>query len=353
MKAQSKKNREDWFAIESDDVAEILGTNIDTGLTESEIGAKRAEFGKNTLPEKKKVPAWIGFMKHFNDILIYILLAAAVVTAVLGHYADTVVIVFVAIVNASIGFFQENKAEKALAAIRNLLSQKSHVVRDGVRLDVDAVDLVPGDVVMLNPGDKVPADLRLVRADNLMIEESPLTGESVPSEKSVPVLASDTELGDRVNMAFSGTTVSAGTGLGIVVATGGMTELGKINQMLADVDQMTTPLLKQTAKFGKVVSIVILGLSLLIFLFWHYLRDYETGELLMSVIGLAVAAIPEGLPAILSIILAIGVQNMAKRHAIIRNLPSVETLGSVSVICSDKTGTLTKNEMTVQILAAG
>ena len=339
-----------WYTLSTDEMVKLQDSHVTEGLSESEAAQRLQIFGKNLLPEKKKVNVIIKFIKHFNDILIYVLFVAAAITLFLAHYIDTAVIVVVAIINASIGFFQENKAEKALEDIKKMLSLKAQVLRHGKRLEIDASELVPGDVVMLSPGDKVPADLRLIRADNLRIEESPLTGESVPTGKQVDALPQDTMLGDRINMAFSGTTVSAGTGVGIVVAVGEGTELGRINQMMSDVGELTTPLLKQTAQFGKMVSLVILAGSAFIFLFGYFFRHYETQDLLMSVIGLAIAAIPEGLPAILSIILAIGVQNMARRNSIVRTLPSVETLGSVSVICSDKTGTLTKNEMTVKML---
>ncbi|MDR2145382.1 MAG: cation-transporting P-type ATPase, partial [Tannerella sp.] len=339
-----------WHALDVDEAVKLLDANTIEGLTESEAANRLRTFGKNLLPEKRKEGNFIKFLKHFNDILIYVLFAAAVITFFLHHYIDTVVIVIVAIINASIGFFQENKAEKALEDIKKLLSLKAQVIRDGKRLEIDASELTVGDVVLLSPGDKIPADLRLVRTDNLRIEESPLTGESAPTEKQPDILPEDTMLGDRINMAFSSTTVSAGTGMGVVVGVGESTEIGRINQMMSDVKELTTPLLKQTAQFGKMVSVVILGGAALIFLFGYFFRNYETHALLMSVIGLAIAAIPEGLPAILSIILAIGVQNMAKRNSIVRTLPSVETLGSVSVICSDKTGTLTKNEMTVKTL---
>ncbi|MCL2650550.1 MAG: cation-transporting P-type ATPase, partial [Candidatus Azobacteroides sp.] len=294
----------------------------------------------------------IKFLKHFNDILIYILFVAAIVTFFVKGYFDAIIILIVAIVNASIGFFQENKAEKALENIKKMLSLKAQVIRNGKRMEIDASDLTIGDIAFLSPGDKIPADMRLLKTDNLRVEESALTGESVPTEKKVNALPENTELGDHINMAFSGTTVSAGTGMGVVIATGANTELGKINQMMSNVEELTTPLLKQTAKFGKVISFVIVGGAALIFLFGYFFRSetYETYQLLLSVIGLAIAAIPEGLPAILAIILSIGVQNMAKRKSIIRTLPSVETLGSVSVICSDKTGTLTQNEMTVKTL---
>ena len=339
-----------WYTFDTEEVVKLLDTHVTEGLSESEAARRLQIFGKNLLPEKKKTSKFLRFLKHFNDILIYVLFAAAIITFFLAHYIDTAVIVVVAIINASIGFFQENKAEKALEDIKKMLSLKAQIIRSGQRLEIDASELAVGDIVLLSPGDKVPADLRLIRAANLRIEESPLTGESVPAEKQTDALPADTMLGDRINMAFSSTTVSAGTGAGIVVATGEGTEIGRINQMMSDVKELTTPLLKQTAQFGKAVSIVILLGAALIFLFGYFFRHYETQSLLMSVIGLAIAAIPEGLPAILSIILAIGVQNMAKRNSIVRTLPSVETLGSVSVICSDKTGTLTKNEMTVKTM---
>ena len=342
-----------WHSVKTDEAVDILKSDMTNGLSQSESVERLKTFGKNLLPEKKKESNIIRFLKHFNDILIYVLLVAALITAFLQHYVDTIVILLVTVFNAAIGFFQENKAEKALEDIKKMLSLKAMVIRDGKRIEIDASNLVVGDVVLLSPGDKVPADIRIIKSDHLKTEESALTGESLPIEKNPTALEEDTVLGDRINMAFSGTAVSAGTGLGLVIATGKDTELGKINQMMSDVSPLTTPLLKQTAEFGKIVSFVILFGSLVIFLFGYFFRHYETQELLMSVIGLAIAAIPEGLPAILSIILAIGVQNMVRRKAIVRTLPSVETLGSVSVICSDKTGTLTKNEMTVQALETG
>jgi len=342
------EENKNWHALDTEEIIKELNSNEEKGLTEETASQSLEKNGENKLPDKKKESRIIRFLKHFNDILIYILFIAAIISAILGHYADTIVILIVAVINAAIGFFQENKAEKALEDIKNLLSLKANVIRNGERTEIDAEKLTVGDIVLLNPGDKVPADLRLISINNLKIEESILTGESVPSEKELDVLDNDASLGDRLNMAFSGTTVSSGTGKGIVVAVGAHTELGKINEMITDMEQLTTPLLKQTSQFGKTISIVIVVIAVLIYLFGYFFRSYDSNELLMSVIGLAVAAIPEGLPAILSIILAIGVQNMAKRKAIIRNLPSVETLGAVSVICSDKTGTLTKNEMTVK-----
>ncbi|MBM4761737.1 cation-transporting P-type ATPase [Bacillus sp. B15-48] len=340
-----KENK--WYNLDSNHVIKKLETDSKIGLSNEEASKRQGEHGKNELPAGQTEPKWRKFLKHFHDVLIYVLLAAAIITFVLGHYIDTVIILLVAIINAVIGYVQENKAEKALDGIRNMLSLKANVIRDGQRAEIHSNELVPGDIVLLSAGDKVPADLRILRADNLKVEESPLTGESVSVEKNADTLPEDTVLGDKKNMVFSGTSIASGSGMGVVVATGIHTELGKINTSMTEVEEIQTPLLKQTAKFGKMISIVILFGAAAMFVFGLMFHDYETAELLLAVIGLAVAAIPEGLPAILSIILALGVQTMAKNNAIVRNLPSVETLGAVSVICSDKTGTLTKNEMTV------
>lgn len=341
------EEKKPWFSMETESVVEALDSNKTDGLNAGEAEARLEKDGKNELPEEEKESFIIKFLKHFNDILIYVLLAAAVITAVLGHYIDTAVIAVVAVVNAAIGYFQENKAEKALEGIKNMLSLTANVRRDGNRVKIESADLVAGDIVLLNAGDKIPADLRLIQAENLNVEESALTGESTSVEKKTNALESDTPLADRINMVYSGTAVASGSGTGIVTATGTATEIGKINQSISEVETLKTPLIRQTAQFGRMISGAIVGIAVLMYVFGLFLRDYAPGELLLFVIGLAVAAIPEGLPAILSIILAIGVQNMANRKAIVRNLPAVETLGSVSVICSDKTGTLTKNEMTV------
>ena len=350
MKEQYVHTHARWYAKDPQYVLDKLKTTGDKGLSAEQAAERLEEFGPNELPPAKITPPFIRFLKHFHDVLIYILFACAFVTLVLGHYADTIVILAVAVINAAIGFFQENKAEKAINDIRSLLSPQASVIRGGSRLDVQAANLTLGDIVYLSPGDKIPADLRLIRAENLRVEESALTGEAVPAEKQTMPIDPETVLGDRTNMAYCGTSVSAGTGLGVVVDIGTDTEIGHISQLIADVGDTSTPLIRQMSAFGKTVAVVVIGVAALVYLFGHYLRDYDKTELLLSTIGLAIAAIPEGLPAILSIILAIGVQNMAKRNAIVRNLPSVETLGSVSVICSDKTGTLTQNEMTVKDL---
>ncbi|UYW75702.1 cation-transporting P-type ATPase [Pseudocitrobacter faecalis] len=318
------------------------------GLSRAEAAARLQKLGPNALPQKKGKPAWLRFLAHFNDVLIYILLAAAVMTAVMGHWVDTAVILGVTVINALIGYIQESNAEKSLQSIRNMLSSDAQVIRDGKHATIPTTDLVPGDIVVLRAGDRIPADMRLIEAHNLRVEEAILTGESTVVDKHTDALTGDLPLGDRTNMLFSGTTVSAGGGVGVVVATGQATELGRINQMMADVETNRTPLLVQMDKLGKAIFVIILAMMAVLFVFSVLLRDMPMGELLLSLISLAVAAVPEGLPAIISIILSLGVQAMARKRAIIRKLPTVETLGAMTVVCSDKTGTLTMNEMTVK-----
>lgn len=336
-----------WYGIETTDLLKLLNTDADSGLSEEEAAERQEKFGPNELPDPKKDPALVKFFKHFNDVLIYVLLAAAVITLFLGHYIDTAVILMVVVINAIIGYIQQAKAEKALESIRKMLSLKATTLRSSVRKRVLSAELVPGDIVVLTAGDKIPADIRVLEAVNLNVEESSLTGESTAVEKNSAVLPDGTGLGDRLNMLFAGTTIASGSGVGIVVAIGADTELGKISSSMEEVEGLQTPLLKQTAAFGKVISLIIVISAAVMFGIGYLFHDYETADLLLAIIGLTVAAIPEGLPAVLSIILALGVQRMAGQNAIVRNLPSVETLGAVTVICSDKTGTLTKNEMTV------
>lgn len=336
-----------WYGIDTVDLLKVLETDAEVGLSEEKAKKRHEEYGANELPEPKREPKLIKFFKHFNDVLIYVLLAAAVITLLLGHLIDTAVILMVVVINAVIGYIQQSKAEKALESIKKMLSLKAIVLRDSVRREVRSAELVPGDLVVLSAGEKNSADIRILKAANLKVEESSLTGESEAVEKNSAVLPNDTVLGDRLNMVFAGTTIASGSGIGVVVAIGSATELGQISSSIEEVDRLQTPLLKQTAAFGKVISLTIIISSFVIFTIGYLFHDYATAELLLAIIGLAVAAIPEGLPAVLSIILAIGVQRMAGQNAIVRNLPSVETLGAVTVICSDKTGTLTKNEMTV------
>ncbi len=335
-----------WHALEVEAVLQQVGSRAE-GLTQSVAEQRLAEHGPNRLPEAKPRSPLMRFLAQFHNVLIYVLIVAGAVTALLQHWLDAGVIFGVVLINAFIGFVQEGKAEDALKAIRGMLSPHARVWRDGRLVTVDAAELVPGDLVALQSGDKVPADLRLLRAKGVEIEEAALTGESVPVEKGTAPLTAETVLADRRCMAYSGTLVTHGQGTGIVVATGAATEIGRISAMVADVQQLTTPLLRQMAQFGRWLTLAILVIAALSFAFGVWIRDYSAAEMFLASVGLAVAAIPEGLPAIMTITLAIGVQRMAGRNAIIRRLPAVETLGTVGVICSDKTGTLTRNEMTV------
>ena len=337
------------FSLPIDDVEALLRTDAG-GLTSDDAAARLGEHGRNELPEAARTPAWRRFLSHFNDILIYILLASAAIKAVMGDWLEFWVIVAVAVINAVIGFVQEGRAEKALAGIRGMLSREATVRRDGAWITIPAAELVPGDSVRLAPGDRVPADLRLTQAVQLRIDEAALTGESVPSSKQTEPVEAHVGIGDRRSMAYSGTIVSAGQGRGIVTDTGGATEIGRIQELVQDAGSLQTPLSMQLGKFGKVLTLVILGMAAVMLLIGRYVHDLPFDDLISAAIGFAVAAIPEGLPALVTITLAIGVQQMARRHAITRKLPAVETLGSVSTICSDKTGTLTKNEMTVRTL---
>jgi magnesium-transporting ATPase (P-type) len=335
-----------WHALDIRATLDRLGSSA-AGLTSAEAEDRLRRFGPNRLRPPQRHGPLTRLLLQFHNILIYILLAAGLATALLGHWIDTGVILGVVVINALIGFLQEGKAEKALEAITRMLSLEATVVRDGRRQTVPAEGLVPGDVVVLRSGDKVPADLRLVEARELRIDEAMLTGESVPAEKSTDVLAGDTALGDRRCMAFSGTLVTTGQGVGVVVATGDQTELGKISEMVAQTRAITTPLIGQMNRFGHLLAVVIVVFAVLTFALGYFVGGGEPVDLFLAAVALAVAAIPEGLPAIMTIVLAIGVQRMARRNAIIRRLPAVDTLGALTVVCSDKTGTLTRNEMTV------
>ncbi|KEY50965.1 cation-transporting P-type ATPase [Citrobacter amalonaticus] len=320
------------------------------GLNTEEAQARFLKHGANNLPAKKNKHPLLRFLGHFNNILIYVLLVAAVLTAVMGHWIDTLVIIGVAFINASIGFFQESNAEKSLQSIRNMLSSEARVMRNGYHNIIPTSEIVPGDIIVLRAGDRIPADMRLIKTHNLRVDESILTGESTEIDKHTDPLCGELPPGDRTNLAFSGTTVSAGGGMGVVFATGQNTELGRINQMMADIEKLRTPLLVQMDKLGKAIFAIILAMMAALFVFSLVFREIPMGELLLSLISLAVASVPEGLPAIISIILSLGVQAMAHKRAIIRKLPTVETLGAMTVVCSDKTGTLTMNEMTVKAI---
>nr|WP_157092267.1 cation-transporting P-type ATPase [Thioalkalivibrio nitratireducens] len=345
-------NSDPWHHLSPDEVERRLESGED-GLDEGEVKRRRERYGQNKLPPPQVRGPLRRFLAQFNNLLIYVLLGAAFVTAMMQHWVDTGVILAVVLVNSIIGFIQEGKAEKALEAIREMLSPQASVIRGGHRITIPAEDLVPGDRVLLEAGDKVPADVRLLRVKGLQVQEAALTGESVPVEKRVDPVDEDTALGDRFSMAYSSTLVTSGRGTGLVVATGVETEIGRISTMLAEVEPLTTPLLRAMNVFARWLTVAIIGFAALVFFFAFVLRDFGAVDSFMASVALAVAAIPEGLPAILTVTLAIGVQRMASRNAIIRRLPAVETLGSVSIICSDKTGTLTRNEMTVRSVAVG
>ena len=335
-----------WHSTTPEQALSALATTL-AGLSEAEAEQRLTRIGLNRLPEPVRKPLLLRFLSHFHNVLIYVLLGAATITALLGHVVDTLVIIAVVIINALIGFLQEGKAEKAMEAIRHMLALRAAVIRDGKRQTIPGEQLVPGDIVLLEAGDKVPADLRLLKSHGLQIQEAILTGESMAVEKSTRPVSVEAPLGDQFSMAFSGTTVTNGQGMGVVIATGAKTEIGRISGLLAEVQTLNTPLVTQMAVFAKWLTLFILTLAVLILIYGHFVLQHEFGELFIAVVGIAVAAIPEGLPAVLTITLAVGVQVMARRNAIVRRLPAIETLGSVSVICSDKTGTLTRNEMKV------
>jgi magnesium-transporting ATPase (P-type) len=322
------------------------------GLNRDEVTRRLAVHGHNRLPEPPPRHPFLRFLSHFHNLLIYVLLASAAVTAALAHVIDTCVILAVVLVNAVIGFVQEGRAEQAMESIRGMLAPRSAVLRDGRRTSVDAANLVPGDIVLVESGDRVAADLRVIEARGLSAEEAILTGESVPVNKRTAPVDVDVALGDRSSMLFSGTLVATGTGRGVVVTTGARTQIGRISGMLASVETLTTPLVRQMHVFARWLTVFILLVAASLLVYGYFVGHLPFDELFMAVVGLSVAAIPEGLPAVLTITLAVGVQAMARRNAIVRRLPAIETLGSVSVICSDKTGTLTRNEMMVATLAA-
>ncbi|WP_372891964.1 cation-transporting P-type ATPase [Rhodosalinus sp.] len=340
-----------YHARPGDAVLEAFDTSPE-GLGTDEAARRRAQHGPNALPAPAGRSPVLRFLAQFNNVLIYVLLGAAAVTTALGHWVDTGVILAVVVVNAAIGFVQEGRAEKAMDAIRAMLAPRSTVLRDGARVRIDAAELVPGDIVLIEPGDRAPADLRLIAARGLRAEEAILTGESVPVEKGTAPAATEAPLGDRNSMLFSGTLVAGGTGRGVVVATGGATQIGRISGMLSDVRTLTTPLIRQMDVFARWLTALILLVALGLLSYGYFVLRMPFADLFMAVVGLSVAAIPEGLPAVLTITLAVGVQAMARRNAIVRRLPAIETLGAVSVICTDKTGTLTRNEMMAASIAA-
>src|SRR3984885_11318837 len=342
-----------WHAVAADQVIRRLDTNVQSGLSPADVRQRLEKYGHNRLPEGRKQGPFKRFLLQFNNILVYVLLGAGFVKLMVGLLLDASIILAVVVLNALLGFFQEGKAEKALDSIRNMLSAEARTVRGGETRLVPSEDLVPGDIVLLESGDKIPADLRLIDVKTLRTEEAALTGESVPIDKTTEPVAERATVGDREGMAFSGTLVASGRGTGIVVATGDSTELGRINQMMAAVSALETPLLRQIKQFGYAITAVIGVVSVIVFAFGRWVREMPFVEIFQAVVSIAVSVIPEGLPALITVTLAIGVERMAQRNAIIRRLPAVETLGSVSRICSDKTGTLTLMEMMVVSAVTG
>ncbi len=343
---------EKWYQKSLDEIAKQLGTDLKDGLKDENVNNNREKFGYNELQEKKKKSLFVKFLEQFKDFMIIILIIAAIISGIIGisqneGITDTIIILVVVIVNAIIGVAQENKAEKSLEALQKLSSHATKVIRNGEVKVIPSRELVPGDVVVLDTGDYVPADIRIIEESNLKVQESSLTGESVPVEKSIDIIKEEAGIGDRTNMLFSSSLLTYGRGKGVVVETGMKTEVGKIAQIINETVENETPLQEKLNKLGKTLGIVAIVICVVIFLI-GLVYGKNPLEMFMTAVSLAVAAIPEGLAAVSTIVLAIGVQRMVKKNAIVKKLPAVETLGSATVICSDKTGTLTQNKMTVQ-----
>ncbi|MCL6477006.1 MAG: calcium-translocating P-type ATPase, SERCA-type [Peptococcaceae bacterium] len=342
-----------WYSLDIHTVCREMGTDPGQGLDSGEAGRRLEEYGPNALKEQPPRSLFSMFIGQMKEILVLILIAAAVISGFLGEWEDSIVILIIVVLNAVIGVFQENKAEHALKALKDMTKPAAKVVRDGKALQISAEEVVPGDLVLIDAGDSVPADVRLIESASLRVNESALTGESVPVEKDPAVIgAGEVPVGDRKNMLFMGTTVTGGRGKGIVVETGMRTQLGRIAQLLQEAAPEPTPLQQKLSRLGKVLGIAAGVIVALVFSIGLW-RGEDLLEMFMVAISLAVAAVPEGLPAVVTIVLALGVTRMSRRRAIIRKLPAVETLGTATVICSDKTGTLTKNEMTVTRIYAG
>ncbi|MBN6185903.1 cation-translocating P-type ATPase [Aneurinibacillus sp. BA2021] len=336
-----------WFSYSEDELARILKTDPKRGLTQEEAAQRLDALGPNMLAEKHKVSPLALFLGQFKDFMVLVLLAATLISGFLGEYVDAIAIITIVIINGILGFLQEFRAERSLTALKELTAPMAYCIRGGQLVHIAAKELVPGDIIYLEGGDRIPADVRFLSANGVLVEESTLTGESVPVEKKSTVLAhGQIPLGDQVNMGFMGTMLTAGTGYAVVLTTGMMTEMGKIAHLLQTTETLATPLQNKLAQLGKILIVVALALTGLVVAAGIF-HGQEMYEMFLAGVSLAVAAIPEGLPAIVTVALALGVQRMIKRRAIVRKLPSVETLGSASVICSDKTGTLTQNKMAV------
>ena len=338
-----------WHALPPEEALATLSVEA-TGLDQRDAEARLRRYGPNALPEAPRQHPLLRFLAHFNSVLIYFLLGAALIALLLNHGIDAAVILAVVLVNAVVGFIQEGKAEEALGAIQDMIAPHAMVLRSGERRVVAVPELVPGDIVLLEAGDRVPADIRLLRARGLLIDEAALTGESVAAEKHQTLIAADAGIADQNNMAFSGTLVAAGQATGLVVETGSHTQIGRISGMLKAVEVGKTPLVRQIDDFARLMTWSVLAGAVVLFLFAVLARGFHWIDALIAIVALSVGVVPEGLPAVITITLAIGVQRMAARQAVIRRLPAVETLGATSVICTDKTGTLTRNEMTVRHL---
>ncbi len=341
-----------WHALAAAEVMQAFEVDPALGLDNATASARSVEYGRNALPPPPRRGILLRFLAQWHNVLIYLLLAAAAVTFWLGEHVDAIVILAVVLINAVIGFVQEGKAERALEAVSSMLPLHATALRAGRRAVLDAAQLVPGDLVFLAAGDKVPADIRLIEAHSLSIDEAILTGESTAADKHTSPASAGQILAERGCMAYSGTLVRHGTGFGIVVATGSATEIGTISAMLGRIDPMTSPMLRKIAELGRWLTVTVLLVALAMFAFGTLVRGGSAMDMFSAAVALAIAVVPEGLPAVITITLAMGVQRMARRNAIIRRLPAVETLGAVTVICTDKTGTLTRNEMAVRQVIA-
>ena len=342
-----------WQTLKKEEVCQKLNTNEKTGLTEEEVIKRRNKYGLNKLKDKKKESIIIKFLKQFNDLMIIILIIASIISAIVSKmqgendYIDSIIIIAIVILNAIMGVVQEAKAEKSIESLKKLTPQKAKVIRSGITKEINSIELVKGDIIIIEAGNYVPADCRIIESHNFKVEESSLTGEIVASEKQANIICEkDIPLGDMKNLAFMASIAEEGTAKAIVTETGMDTQVGKIANMIIDEESKETPIQRRLAQVGKVLGVACLVICIIIFII-GLIKKIEPIEMFMTSVGLAVAAIPEGLPAIVTIMLSIGVTKMAKKNSIIRKLPAVETLGSTQVICSDKTGTLTKNQMTV------
>ncbi len=337
-----------WYQYSKEDATSRLGTNSQTGLNEQQVAERRKQFGQNVIEDGEKVSRFYIFVQQFKDFMVLVLLAATLVSGILGEYVDAIAIMAIVLLNGILGYFQEQKAEKSLAKLKELSAPTATVLREGTWVNISSRDIVPGDIVKIKTGDRISADIRLLDAKGLEIEESILTGESIPAVKSTESIQDgEVGLGDQTNLAFSGTLVTRGTGMGVVVAIGMNTAMGQIASMLSTTERIPTPLERKLAELGKILIVTALLLTVLVSVVGIY-QGHPVYEMFLAGVSLAVAAIPEGLPAIVTVALSLGVQRMIRRKAVVRKLSAVETLGSASIICSDKTGTMTQNEMTVR-----